>query len=110
LGSGLGSFPYVYTDLAKNFNLDLSSHEVLGNSGYSTIYAQTYFANLCNDVGVFSLILLFVVFVGNSKINSQNVRRKRYFSLFVLLFFQSQITSPAFWIILFLAKNDRKII
>jgi hypothetical protein len=110
LGSGLGSFPYVYNDLAKNFNLDLSAHEVLGNSSYSTIYAQTYFANLCNDVGIFSLILLFVVFVGNSNFNSENIRRKRYFSLFVLLFFQSQITSPAFWIILFLAKNDRKII
>jgi hypothetical protein len=110
LGSGLGSFPHVYNDLAKNFNLDLSAHEVLGNSSYSTIYAQTYFANLCNDVGIFSLILLFVVFVGNSNFNSENIRRKRYFSLFVLLFFQSQITSPAFWIILFLAKNDRKII
>jgi len=110
LGSGLGSFPYVYNDLAKNFNLDLSAHEVLGNSNYSTIYAQTYFANLCNDIGIFSLVLLFVVLIRNSKFNSVNVRRKRYFSLFVLLFFQSQITSPAFWVILFLAKIDRKIL
>ena len=110
LGSGLGSFPNVYIDLARNFNLDLSSHEVLGNTNYSTIYAQTYFANLCNDIGIFSLVLLFVVFVGNSTFNSLNVRRKRYFSLFVLLFFQSQITSPAFWIILLLSKIDRKFI
>jgi len=110
LGSGLGSFPLVYSDLARNFNLDLSSHEVLGNANYSTIYAQTYFANLCNDIGIFSLVLLFVVLIRNSKFNSVNVRRKRYFSLFVLLFFQSQITSPAFWVILFLAKIDRKIL
>jgi hypothetical protein len=110
LGSGLGSFPYVYNDLARNFNLDLSSHEVLGNTNYSTIYAQTYFANLCNDIGIFSLVLLFVVFVGNSTFNSSNVRRKRYFSLFILLLFQSQITSPAFWIILLLSKIDRKFI
>lgn len=110
LGSGLGSFPYVYNDLARNFNLDLSSHEVLGNSNYSVIYAQTYFANLCNDIGIFSLVLLFVVFVGNSTFNTLNVRRKRYFSLFILLLFQSQITSPAFWIILLLSKIDRKFI
>lgn len=61
-------------------------------------------------IGIFSLVLLFVVFVGNSTFNSSNVRRKRYFSLFILLLFQSQITSPAFWIILLLSKIDRKFI
>ena len=61
-------------------------------------------------IGIFSLVLLFVVFVGNSTFNSSNVRRKRYFSLFILLLFQSQITSPTFWVILLLSKIDRKFI
>ncbi len=110
LGSGLGSFPHVYNDLAKHLNLDLSTHEVLGNANYSSIYAQTYFANLCNDIGIFSLLLMCVVFLGISKYNSVNVRRKRFFSLLVLLLFQSQITSPAFWFVLYLSKINRNVV
>ena len=109
-GAGLGSFSSMLNVYGDHYNLDISKHEVLG-SIEGRIYPQTYFANLCNDVGVFAFLLIFICFANNA-IDSKNFKLKRNACLLIMLFFQSQITNPAFWFLLAVSKinPDEKII
>lgn len=111
LGSGLGSFSTMMTFYGDHFDMDLSKHEVLGSDALGKIYPQTYFANLCNDIGIFALILFPVIMVNNAK-DSRNFVLKRNLCLFLMVLFQSQITNPAFWYLIAISKikSDEKII
>ena len=103
LGSGLGSFSKMINLYGDHYNMDLSKHEVLGSDALGKLYPQTYFANLCNDIGVFALILFPVIWVNNAK-DSSNFVLKRNLCLFLMILFQSQITSPAFWYLIAISK------
>ena len=102
-GSGLGSFSNVLFDYAKNFGWDLRDHPVIG-MGSSKIYPSTYFANLCNDIGIFSLLLFPVIFLNNDN-TDKGFKLKKVLCLLFLLLFQSQITSPAFWFLIAIWKT-----
>lgn len=102
-GSGLGTFSSMIFEYSSFYNIDLSKHEVLGNDLIGQIYPQTYFANLCNDIGVFSFLLFPIILLNND--NSNNVfNLKRNLCLIVMILFQSQITNPAFWFIIAISK------
>jgi len=109
-GAGLGSFSSMLNTYGDRYNLDISKHEVLG-SIEGRIYPQTYFANLCNDIGFFAFLLIFICFTNNS-MDTKNFRIKRNACLIIMLVFQSQITNPAFWYLLAVSKitSDEKII
>lgn len=110
-GSGIGSFSSMISQYAAYFDLDISKHEVLGNDLSAQIYPQTYFANLCNDIGIFSFLFFPIIFLNNDNSNkAYNV--KRNICLFVMVFFQSQITNPAFWFLIAISKipHDKKIL
>jgi hypothetical protein len=110
-GSGLGSFSEMIDFYSNYYNMDISAHEVLGGDLLGKIYPQTYFANLCNDIGVFSLLLFPIIFLNNDNSN-KSYNLKRNISLFALVFFQSQITNPAFWFLMAISKipHDKKIL
>lgn len=109
-GSGLGSFSSRMLEYSSFYNLDLSNHEVLGNDLIGKIYPQTYFANLCNDIGVFSFLLFPIIFLNNDN-NDKGFNLKRNLCLLVMILFQSQITNPAFWFLIAISKipHDQKI-
>jgi ABC-type iron transport system FetAB permease component len=102
LGYGIGSFPHVWTDVARKLSINPSSHEVL--QLYDTIYPQTYFATVCNDVGVFALLLFVLIFIYNKK--RSNFNSKVITVIMILFFFQSQITSPLLWFLIAVLKKD----
>jgi hypothetical protein len=104
-GSGLGSFSDMINSYASNFGMDISRHEVLGSKGFGKIYPQTYFANLCNDIGVFALLLVPIIMLNYNKTDPATLRFKRNFCIFFMIFFQSQITNPAFWYVIALSKQ-----
>lgn len=110
LGSGLGSFSSMLSNYSDYYNIDLSNHEVLGNDLIDQIYPQTYFANLCNDIGIFAFFLLPVIFINNDNSN-KGFNLKRNSCLLFMLLFQSQITNPAFWFLIAISKipHDQKI-
>lgn len=109
-GSGLGSFSSMIGFYSEYFNMDLSKHEVLGGD-LGKIYPQTYFANLCNDIGIFSLVLFPILLINNAS-DSRNFVLKRNLCLVIMILFQSQITNPAFWYLIAVSKinTDEKII
>jgi hypothetical protein len=110
-GSGFGSFSNMISQYAVYFDLNISKHEVLGSDLLAKIYPQTYFANLCNDIGIFSLLLFPVIFLNNDNSN-KGYNIKRNLCLFIMIFFQSQITNPAFWFLIAISKipHDKKIL
>lgn len=108
-GSGLGSFPSMLKGYGDYFNLDLASHDVLSISDHIKFYPQTYLANLVNDMGVFAFILLPILFLNNNSKN-KNFSSKRALCLLLMVFFQSQITSPAFWYVMAISKNSNSFI
>ncbi len=109
-GSGLGTFSTMLFGYSSFYNIDLSNHEVLGSDLIGQIYPQTYFANLCNDIGIFSFLLFPIILLNND--NSNKVfNLKRNLCLIVMILFQSQITNPAFWFIIAISKipHDQKV-
>ena len=110
-GSGLGSFSDKIDLYSTYFGLDLSKHEVLGVDLINKIYPQTYFANLCNDIGLFSMLLFPIILLNNDNSN-KSFNLKRNLCLIFLILFQSQITNPAFWYLIAISKipNEQKII
>ena len=94
-GSGLGSFPSLLQGYGDYFELDLASHDVLSLADHIKFYPQTYLANLVNDIGVFAFILIPILLVNNDNSN-KNFSSKKGICLLLMIFFQSQITSPAF--------------
>jgi hypothetical protein len=110
-GSGLGTFASMLNIYGNHYNMDLSTHEVLGSDAVGKIYPQTYFANLCNDIGIFALILFPIIRINNAK-DSSNFILKRNLCLILMILFQSQITNPAFWYLIAISKigSDEKII
>jgi hypothetical protein len=108
-GVGLGGFKYTWTTVANMLSIPIQEHEVLGGMGLFS--AQTYFANLVADIGVFSLLFIFLVCSNNRKIKpADSVRVKSNFlfiklSLTICFLFQCQITNPVPWILLGLLKN-----
>lgn len=110
-GSGLGSFSNMLGFYGAYFNLDISNHEVLGSDSINKIYPQTYFANLCNDIGIFAILLFPIILINNDNSN-RAFNLKRNFCLFFMILFQSQITNPAFWYLIAISKisHDQKIL
>lgn len=108
-GSGLGSFPSMLKGYGDYYNLDLASHDVLSISDHIKFYPQTYLANLVNDMGLFAFILVPILFI-NNKSDNKNFSSKRSLCLFLMIFFQSQITSPAFWYVMAVYKNNNSYI
>lgn len=110
-GSGLGSFSNMLGFYGAYFGLDISNHEVLGSDSINKIYPQTYFANLCNDIGIFALLLFPIILVNNENSNKA-YNLKRNLCLVFMILFQSQITNPAFWYLIAISKisHDQKIL
>ena len=108
-GSGLGSFPSLLQGYGDYFELDLASHDVLSLADHIKFYPQTYLANLVNDIGVFAFILIPILFVNNDNSN-KNFSSKKGICLLLMIFFQSQITSPAFWFVMAISKNNNSFI
>lgn len=109
-GSGFNSFGTTLVDVGHKLNLPVESHEVIKNWIGSTVYAQTYFANLANDIGILSLVYLVVFFTNYKRCYTLKFRTIVFFFLLLTTFFQSQITNPIPWIILALVKTDNSML
>ncbi|MCT7520532.1 hypothetical protein [Aliarcobacter cryaerophilus] len=105
-GSGLGSFLGTLQNTNDVFGSDIINHEVLKNK--TTDEAQTYLANLFNDIGIFAFLMIYLIFINNkSSFNSSEKRIKCFIAmcLIILLIFQCQITNPIPWILIAILKE-----
>ena len=106
-GTGLGTFNNHYKNTAQIFNVPIGSHEVLQRNADKICYAQTYFCNIFNDIGIFAIIFIVFLMTNNNKFLS--IRFKRLVVIYILFmtFFQCQITNPIYWIIILFIKKRR---
>jgi len=100
----------IIVEVGHKLNLPVESNEVIKNWIGSTVYAQTYFANLANDIGILSLVYLVVFFTNYKRFYTLKFRTIVFFFLLLTTFFQSQITNPIPWIILALVKTDNSML
>jgi len=110
-GGGLGSFSALMQSYALFYNIDLTNHELLNPFTENKVYPSTYFASLCNDIGILAFLLFPIILINRQK-KDKAFSIKISLLLLVTMFFQSQLTSPAFWYIIAISKfdNDEKII
>ena len=107
-GSGLGTFNSFYKLNAELLNINLLNHAVLKTYLNRKIYASTYFCNLTNDIGIFSILFLALVFFNNDKNISKYYKRMLYLFIALMSLFQCQITNPILWITISMLKQERK--
>jgi hypothetical protein len=109
LGYGLGGFSSAWVSIAEQLELPIESHEVAsGVIGAGDVRAQALMPNLATDIGVGSLLLVFIVVAG-TKLSRDPAARGLQCGLIVvtvLMFvLQGQITNPIPWVLLALAKD-----
>lgn len=106
-GTGYNSFGSNIVSNSSILNIDVNSHEVISAMNYDRAYAQTYYANIANDIGLFSLLMVYLFFSNGIKNNP--IFKNTVFVFFILFFmFQIQITNPVPWIILYICVKKRR--
>ena len=106
LGTGLSSFSSNILPNSESLGIDVMSHPIINRQlSKGHMYAQTYFTNLVNDIGLFSLLFLYIVFSNNTKQKSSVYYIALLYILF-MTFFQGQITNPILWYLIVLLKKE----
>ena len=110
LGTGFASLSLNALPNAAVLGINLRQHPVIAPQlGNSVMYAQTYFANIVNDMGVFSFLYLYMVFSNNKKEKGSVYFIALFFVLF-MTFFQGQITNPVLWYLIVMLKKEDHVL
>lgn len=102
-GWGIGEFQNNFYIVGSQFNDLMSRHEVIRELyiNHLPLKAQTYFANLTGDTGVFSvLLLIFFIWSFLQKTGNKIKRGLQWTLPLMLIFVQAQISNPIPWILL----------
>lgn len=104
-GSGFNSFQDTFLTISNILKLPIENHEVLKYLIGTKFYAQTYIANLANDIGLLSLVVIKIYFSNYNNYYSKEFKVIIIFFFLLMLFFQCQITNPIPWFILAIVKS-----
>lgn len=102
-GWGIGEFQNNFYVVGEQFDDLMSRHEVIRPLylNHLPLKAQTYFANLTGDIGVFSFPLLgFFIWSFLQKTDDKIKRGLQWVLPLMLIFVQAQISNPIPWILL----------
>lgn len=102
-GWGIGQFPLNFKIIANNFPFIVDNHWefIVAYRDNKPMKAQTYFANLLADIGIFSLPAFLFLIVSILKKTEDKIKRALQFVIpLMLVFVQCQISNPIPWILL----------
>jgi len=107
-GTGIGSFPQTWPDIAHSLGLPIHKHELLKR--LAPFYAPTYLSNVTAEIGIGALFMLPIFLMGNYKKDNESSIETFILSfakvcLIFFFLFQSQITNPIPWLMLILIKK-----
>lgn len=108
-GWGIGQFPFNYQAVANNFPEIVNNHWefMMAYKENRPLKAQTYFANLIADIGVFSIMGFIFVFSTIFKATGNKIKRSlQWVSVLMLIIIQAQISNPIPWILLAIINTD----
>ncbi|MCH3881385.1 MULTISPECIES: hypothetical protein [Tenacibaculum] len=111
-GWGIGEFQHNFKVIANQFPDIISKHWTFKTAYlYNTpMKAQTYFANLVGDIGVFSISGFIFVFLSIFQNTGNNIKRGLQWLIFVMLILvQGQISNPIPWILLAIINSNNLI-
>ncbi len=112
-GWGIGEFQNNFYIVGSQFHDLMNNHGVLSEPyiKHIPLKAQTYFANLTGDIGVFSffmLIFLIVSLFGNT--HSKIKRGLQWVVPLMLILVQAQISNPIPWVLLAIINSKSLLI
>lgn len=112
-GWGIGQFPLHYKIIANNFPFIVENHWefIVAYRDNKPMKAQTYFANIFADIGLFSLPIFLFLFLSIVKRTEDKIKRALQFVIpLMLLFVQCQISNPIPWILLAVVNTKSELL
>lgn len=112
-GWGIGEFQNNFHIVGNQFHDLMSNHEVLRESyiDHLPLKAQTYFANLIGDIGIFSFFMLTFLIVSLFRNNHSKIKRGLQWIIpLMLVLVQAQISNPIPWVLLAIVNSKSLLI